>query len=494
MKKRIAAMLLAAVMVFNIIGDNARPARAFAPAVAAAIPSFVAVVYGVMTGCFDECAEALGYCLQAAADGVEVTADFLGDCFVGDEDTPSWFVTGWCQISNTVGSWLDSGEVELSEDGKIYMNYYQYLELCTQMYDYVDMSLDLGSALEHGILSTPFNQAIPCSTVSKPESFYTSSGCSYAPIYYSDTDIYISQLYFLGLDWTSASGSNSHYFSPVQPSGSWYLSISGGSSYAHWCEIFSPSFLYSSVDNNCYFNYTLGVNKDPYVWNLKASNWWYYDSATGSVTSIDHSEVDTTLSQGYLMTEGYTKDFIKTITEISAAPDTSQIDDLSDPLDDVLVLNPNPGLVVDTDPSITVPTDAILITDVPAVDDMTLTQAMEDAKPRLDMEVPSSILNKFPFSLPFDFYRLLTIFAAEPKAPVFRIPISNVNVDMSAFEGNQTLGQFADGETTELMFEIDEEIVIDLSNIPYIQPISHAIFIVSFIALLIFVTTKLIHH
>lgn len=475
MKKRIAAMLLAAVMVFNIIGDNARPARAVAPAVAAAIPSFVAVVYGVMTGCFDECAEALGYCLQAAADGVEVTADFLGDCFVGDEDTPSWFVTGWCQISNTVTSWFDSGELELDEDGKIYMNYYQYLDLCNQMYDYVDISMDLGSSISHKFIASSFE--IPLKVEDLP-TFGTKT--SYSPIFYSDSAIYICRTY-------------SYMFENISYPTFFAVNYKGGPVYNSpvsdaTCDVFGYSL------DNILYHQRLNTAGQTVLNEYTVDTWYCYDFTSGELTTCNYDSVDTSLDRGYIAIAGTFYDFVGTISSMTAAPDTSAIDDLSDPLDDVLVLNPNPGLVVDTDPSITDPRDAVLITDIPAVDDMTLTQAMEDAKPRLDMEVPSSILNKFPFSLPFDFYRLLTIFAAEPKAPVFRIPISNVNVDMSAFEGNQTLGQFASGETTELMFEIDEEIVIDLSNIPYIQPISHAIFIVSFIALLIFITTKLIHH
>ena len=44
------------------------------------------------------------------------------------------------------------------------------------------------------------------------------------------------------------------------------------------------------------------------------------------------------------------------------------------------------------------------------------------------------------------------------------------------------------------MFEIDEEIVIDLSALPLVQPICYAIFIIGFVVLLIFLTPKLIQH
>lgn len=481
MKKRIAAMLLAAVLVLNLISDNAKPARAVAPAVAYAIPSLVSVLYGVMTGCFDECAEALGYCLQAAADGVEVTADFLGDCFVGDEDTPSWFVTGWCQITNTVTGWFDSGEISLSEDGKVYMNYYNYLQLCEDMYDYLDVTLYLGSDRDHCLVTKSFNAPLLLNNLPKirieEDGFERTS---YAPVYYSDSKIYIARSFFLfSILMQEELGISIYNGSPC------YSLITNSNS--------APTIAFMDSTNSlvhAFIDYA-GMSA---MLEYALADWWLYDEMTGALSVVDNTQVDRSLTQGYLVCGGYLNTFVNTISTISTTTDTSQVDDLSDPLDDVLVLNPNPGLVVDTDPTITDPRDAVLITDVPAVADMTLTQAMSDTKPLMDMEVPSSIWNKFPFSLPFDFYRLLTIFVAEPKAPVFRIPISNVNVDMSAFEGNQTLGQFANGETTELLFEIDEEIVIDLSNIPLVQGISYSCFIVGFIVLLIFVTSKLIHH
>lgn len=481
MKKRIAAMLLAAVMVFNIGGEACRP-KAVAPAVAAAIPGLVFNLYAVLTGRWDDCAEALGYVLEEGVEGMQ-------KAFVGTEDTLSWFVTGWCQITNTVESWFDDGTIELDENGKVYMNYYNYLQLCDIMYEYVDITLDLGSGLEHGIVNTPFNTAVLCEYMPIFDCAYEEGNrCTYAPMYYDDTCAYVGYYNIRYFNWLNDDGTSQlSSVALCYNTGGAIVQCSGD------FETYIPSYVYDSAANSLCFNWLKG-GTTANAYPVTVDTWYKLDSVTGAVTSCDFSEVDTTLSQGYLICEGVLSEFMKTVSGISAVPDTSQIEDLSEPLDELLVLNPDPGLVVDTDPSIAVPTDAILITDVPAVDEMTLTEALENTAPRLDMEVPSSIWNKFPFSLPFDFYRLLTIFAAEPKAPIFTIPISNVNVDMSAFEGNQTLGQFASGETTELLFEIDEEIVIDLSNIPYIQPISYTVFIVSFIALLIFVTTKLIHH
>ena len=44
------------------------------------------------------------------------------------------------------------------------------------------------------------------------------------------------------------------------------------------------------------------------------------------------------------------------------------------------------------------------------------------------------------------------------------------------------------------LFEIDEEIVIDLSNIPLLQGVSYTVFIVGFVILLIKITPNMINH
>ena len=75
----------------------------------------------------------------------------------------------------------------------------------------------------------------------------------------------------------------------------------------------------------------------------------------------------------------------------------------------------------------------------------------------------------------------MSVLGADPVAPVFRIPIST---DMKNLEP----------EDFEPMFEIDEELVIDLSCIPLVQPICYTVFIISFVVLLIYITPKMINH
>ena len=128
---------------------------------------------------------------------------------------------------------------------------------------------------------------------------------------------------------------------------------------------------------------------------------------------------------------------------------------------------------------------------IPNVGDFTLSELQGDLD--IDIEVPSIIVDKFPFCIPFDFVRFLGILCADPVAPVFRIPISTHPDNLEQWKGNQTIGDYIDPDSPPL-FDIDEEIVIDLSVIPLVQPICYTCFIVGFIFLLLHITPKMIQH
>lgn len=64
----------------------------------------------------------------------------------------------------------------------------------------------------------------------------------------------------------------------------------------------------------------------------------------------------------------------------------------------------------------------------------------------IDLETPDlTIIDKFPFCLPFDLYYIFTLLCQEPKEPVFEIPIQTTI------------------KTGGLNYEIDESIVLDLT-------------------------------
>lgn len=81
----------------------------------------------------------------------------------------------------------------------------------------------------------------------------------------------------------------------------------------------------------------------------------------------------------------------------------------------------------------------------------------------------SVLFTKFPFSIPFDFMRMIGSFSGDPVAPVLKIPF-----DMSSFGG----------ENTNLEF--------DLSQFDYIASIVRQISFIGFVFFMLFNTRKLI--
>lgn len=100
-----------------------------------------------------------------------------------------------------------------------------------------------------------------------------------------------------------------------------------------------------------------------------------------------------------------------------------------------------------------------------------------------DIDTPDvdSITDKFPFSLPFDIYNLVTIFVRDEQKPIFEIPI-------------QTTLDIA-GED----YKVDEKIVLDLTQfqlngVDIIRVFTRNVTYVAFIAFLIKITPHVIKH
>lgn len=100
-----------------------------------------------------------------------------------------------------------------------------------------------------------------------------------------------------------------------------------------------------------------------------------------------------------------------------------------------------------------------------------------------DIDIPDSdtIIDKFPFSLPFDLYRMLTIFVVPEQKPIFKFPI----------ETTITNGG--------LNYKIDEEIEVDLTRFQFmgqdiVRLVLRSTFYVGFVITLIHVTSKFIKH
>lgn len=105
---------------------------------------------------------------------------------------------------------------------------------------------------------------------------------------------------------------------------------------------------------------------------------------------------------------------------------------------------------------------------------------IEQSKPG-DIDIPDSdtIIDKFPFSLPFDLYRMLTIFVAEEKKPIFTVPIKT-SFGWSNIEVN-----------------VDESFTLDftqfqIGGVDIVQCLIRTSFYVLFVAFLIKITPKMI--
>lgn len=90
---------------------------------------------------------------------------------------------------------------------------------------------------------------------------------------------------------------------------------------------------------------------------------------------------------------------------------------------------------------------------------------------------PDWYIEKFPFCLPFDFYRIITLFVRDPVPPVFTVPIK---ADINAFGLDQS---------------VDEEIVLDLTifkvnGVDIVQVVLNFVCILGFVLMLIHITTK----
>lgn len=482
MKKRIITVTLALVLAFNFLTVRPRAAGAGIAAAGLAVGVLAFNLIAVMSGEYDDVAEGIGCLIENGVEGWE-------KAFVGTATTPSWFASGWQQIFDTCSGWFDSGDITMTDDGKVSLTYSQYLELCDVLAgSLTDLDIDLGSSVDYKCFQWDFSQPVPVFGTPKYSGFYTDVGNSFLPIYYSSDKIYICKDFFCMQFVPSVS---TGFFKFIGRTG-WFLD-NLDCSYAN-------QILYNKLEaesslavNNVTFqfcfdtlNYCSNSNTQPKKLTAKLKEWFIWDGSTLSSASINDLDISG-MTSGYISVSGYPGDFIKSLSKITVVSGVD-VDDLSKvlPLDKTK----NPTFVVDTDPAITIPDDAVLVTDVPGNPDMTLSEYK--ASTRLDIDIPSVISTKFPFCIPYDLIRILGVFCADPKAPVFRIPISTDKKYLEPFAGNQTIGEIP--ENFEPMFEIDEEIVIDLSVIPLVQPICYTVFIIGFVLLLIHITPKMINH
>ena len=472
MKKRIAAAALAAVLVCGIIGLRPKAAGG----AVAAIGSIGIAAYYLMMTLIDN-SDALGNVIE---NNIE---------FFSSPDSP--WNKGWNYINHQLQSWFDSGEITISADGKVDLTYDQYMQLYHQMIKSVGKpSLEFESAYKCGFFSADLSQPILVGDLPHISEFFnTQSGQSFTAVWYND-DCIVFPLFCTIINSFEVNNTRFSQWMNRQVTNRFQLSatpngdtvVGGGGEFDDLVKKYAPS-VYMPSPSMFQYSYEYYGN---HLFKFEPTSCFLYKNGSLTYTSLSDIDVSEMVS-GLISTTGEYGDFLKSIDGFSVSS-TAPLDDLSDvlPLDKTK----NPTLEVDTDPSIVNPDDAITVKDVPGNPDMTLTEYKAQLK--LDIDIPSIISTTFPFCIPYDLIRILGVFVADPVAPVFRIPISTDPAQLEPFKGNQTIGNIP--EDFEPMFEIDEELVIDLSVVPLVQPICYTVFIVGFIVLLIHITPKMINH
>lgn len=499
MKKRIITAALAVVLAFNVLA--VRPKAVAGAAAAATAIGFGAVfLMGIITG-QDDIANGIGSVLENGWEGFEKAFIGTEKTFCGQviESNDAWIVTGYKQICATITSWVDSGEATI-DNGKVSLKYSQYLELCDLVgqsavtdsvqlitdtpYLFIKANSGLTYSLDTSITILKGDEDLPVSQ----------ANMSFVNVYYTEDTIYFPDTFFnMTFSRYSSTDFRTWLFGTMYTIDSTLTNGMGVASVY-------PDGLVGQDYRDLFSAYKYSINFDssrilvsltppgyPYRETSTAINKWFtFGKAPGKFEQVDNVDFSH-MKMGILNVKGSYLDFLKSLQNYTVVPDVS-LDDLSGvlPLDKTK----DPTLEVDTDPSIVIPTDAITVTDVPGEVDQTLTQLKTNT--RLDIDIPSLIATKFPFCIPFDLIRIMSVLGADPVAPVFRIPISTDMKNLEPFAGNQTIGEVP--EDFEPMFEIDEELFLDLSCIPLVQPICYTVFIISFVVLLIYITPKMINH
>lgn len=500
MKKRIIAILLS-LSVFCCSLSCGKRASA-APVAVGGVALFIlaANLLGVMTGQCDKTAQFIGDVLESGVDAFTNPDSWFQEHWTIGSNIlpPSTAAFAFEQIRNTVESWFDNGELQI-ENGQIKLTYDQFHELYGQVvnacsnvevefhtdYNYLFLDVDLSKTfagtdlpLINGIYNDP-----------------SGYGQAYASIFFNDNIIVFSDTFFRFFN------NGASYFVDMEYIGADYKNvIQNGGCINSWGGPYTdkPSEFIKDHQYLFYFpslsNFSMSLIMSPgssssqsETFHFSSSNCFVYND--GTLTYKPLSEVDTTgMRSGLVTTTGAYGDFMRSVkgyTPNLVPP--ANLDDLSD----VLPTEYNPSLSFPVDPDLTRPLpNQVIVGDVPGVADLPLSEYQAEIK--TEIEVPSIICTKFPFCIPYDFIRFLGLLCSDPVAPVFRIPISTSPDNLEQWSGNVTVNEYLNPD--DLMFEIDEEIVIDLSVIPLVQPICYTCFIVGFIFLLLHITPKMIQH
>lgn len=481
MKKRIIALLLSFSIFCGALSVSKRASAA--PAVAWGIIEIGIVAW-----------ELLDLMIKGEEPGIVVAMETLIESGVDgltNPDSPfqqNWsafwnnYGTGWEAMCDWLTMKIDIGEI-IPEDELFKLTYGQYLEACKQLVSVISaptvkFQSDYPSFF-FSIDGFPIN--FPPSSLPTVSSFLNNyPGESYALCYYNDEQIVFSS-YCIAIycDDSNESGFYGFYYVDKNFSLNFFNEVS--TSYYQVFE--NPETWFS------FFSLSAASSKFP-SWDIERnfSHCFVYSNGVVSYTPI--SEVDLTgFNYGLVSTVWDYGSFLKSINDFSITKsDVGELDDLST----VLPTEENPSLSIPTNPALDKPiADQVMVGDIAGADDLPLSDYINNAI-ITTVNVPSVIVKKFPFCIPFDFIRFLGVLAADPVPPVFRIPISTSPKNLEQWADNETVGHYVAPD--EPMFKINEEIVLDFAHIPLVQPICYTVFIVGFVILLIHITTKHIQH
>lgn len=486
MKKRIIALLLVLSVLCGSI-SCAKRANA-APAVAVGVIEIGIVAW-----------ELLDLMIKgeepAIAVAIETIIESGIDAFTNPESPfrQGWksfwdnWGAGWENICDTIAGWFGAGEIELTEGEKLILSYEQYLQLCSQVIRVSSSSLNFTSGYNYVFLSADLSLPIPLKNLPRITEYFEFGRQSYTTVFFDkDTVVFPSWYTLVGKIRPDEKGFsfvfNKILTEPYLLDENFLPLESGINDVNNFFDEFKPSFYCPDINFGQFSRVFFG-NLDEVYTEFD----FCFVFSNGTLTQQPSSAVDISgMQSGILTTTGDYFGFLDSLSGFTSTIKDVDIDDYDNIIPD------DSSLSIPVNPDLTVPiADQVIVGDVAGADDLPLSDYLANAV-NITINVPSVIVTKFPFCIPYDLIRFLGVLAADPIPPVFTIPISTSPDNLAQWADNETIGQYVSPD--DPMFEIDEEIVIDFAHIPLVQPICYTVFIVCFVIFLIHVTTKLIQH
>lgn len=468
-----------------MVGSSFISKRAHAAAaVTAGVSIFVFAweLIDLMTGKDDACIAAIQTVIENGVDGLTNPESPFQQNF--NDFWVEW-ESGFETICESLSSMSENGEIDLSTDN-IKISYQQYLNLCNQVSSIIKIpTIDLTCGYDYKFIKADLSVPIALKNLPIISEYFYSTGQTYSPIWYNK-DTIVFPCWYLLFKSTLTDNDNEFHYNTLSGifNNTYFSGLTTSSNLSYIFTNLLPSF-YSPSPSSLQTDFFLNNNLHEQIGSFDSC--FVFSNGTLSYESI--SSVDTSeMQSGLITTQSDYSAFLQSLIDFTPLSNETDINDLSD----VLPTDVNPDLSFPLNPDLDVPiNNQVIVSNVPDVQDVPISDYPLPGM-SLDISVPSIIVTKFPFSIPFDFVRFLGVLASDPIPPVFHIPISTHPENLSQWADNETVGQYVSPD--DPMFEINEEITIDLSNIPLVQPICYTCFIVGFVILLIHLTPKMIQH